>query len=76
MIEIQQRSIEIIAELLAKEDGYTKEDLQEDDVLAEQYTTLADRQIHQNGYKIHSTINKKIYDIQQKTVKNFSFWTR
>ncbi len=74
MIEIQQRSIEIIAELLAKEDGYTKEDLQEDDVLAEQYTTLADRQIHQNGYKIHSTINKKIYDIQQKTVKNFSLF--
>lgn len=73
-IEIQQRSIEIIAELLAKEDGYTKEDLQEDDILAEQYTTIADRQIHQNGYKIHSTINKKIYDIQQKTVKNYSLF--
>jgi len=73
-IEIQQRSIEIIAELLAKEDGYTKEDLQADDILAEQYNIIADRQIHQNGYKIHSTINKEIYDIQQKTVKNYSLF--
>lgn len=73
-IEIQQRSIEIIAEILAKEDGYTKKDLQADDVLAEQYMTIADRQIHQNGYKIHSTINKDIYDIQQKTVDNYSLF--
>src|SRR5690606_37796772 len=30
------------------------------------YWTLANRDIRQNGYNIHSTINKDIYDIQQK----------
>lgn len=69
-IELEKRSKQIIAEMLAQDDGYTAEDLQADDVLAEQYMTIADRQIHQNGYKIHSTINKKIYDIHQETVKN------
>ncbi|KAB7666771.1 transglycosylase domain-containing protein [Bacillus sp. B1-b2] len=70
-IEIAQRATDIIAEILAKEDGYTKEDLDNDEILYDQYTTLADRLIHQNGYKIHSTINKEIYDIQQETVANY-----
>ncbi len=72
--EIQKRSIEIIAEMLAKKDGYKKKDLEKDDILREQYTTLADRQIHQNGYDIHSTINKKIYDNMQKVAKNFPYY--
>ncbi|MFT8322357.1 MAG: transglycosylase domain-containing protein [Bacillus sp. (in: firmicutes)] len=72
--EIQKRSIEIIAEMLAKEDGYEKKDLEKDDILREQYTTLADRQIHQNGYEIHSTINKKIFDKMQKVAQDFPYY--
>ena len=72
--QITKRATEIVAEMLAKEDGYSKADLVKDDVLAEQYTTIADRQIHQNGYKIHSTINKKIYDIQKKTADNYKYY--
>lgn len=72
--EIQKRSIEIIAEMLAKEDGYSKEELEEDEVLLEEYTTLADRQIHQNGYEIHSTINKKLYDTFQNVVDNYQYF--
>ncbi|WP_445489434.1 transglycosylase domain-containing protein [Niallia sp. 03133] len=72
--EIQKRSVEIIAEMLAKEDGYKKKDLDKDAILREQYTTLADRQIHQNGYEIHSTINKKIYDKMQTVAKNFPYY--
>lgn len=72
--ELEKRSTEIIAEMLAKKDGYSKEDLEKDDVLLEQYTTLADRQVHQNGYEIHSTIDKKIYDKMQEIAKNFSLY--
>ncbi|GKU81589.1 transglycosylase domain-containing protein [Niallia sp. NCCP-28] len=72
--ELEKRSTEIIAEMLAKKDGYSKEDLKKDDILLEQYTALADRQVHQNGYEIHSTIDKKIYDKMQKIAKNFSLY--
>ena len=72
--ELEKRSTEIIAEILAKKDGYSKEDLRKDDILLEQYTTLADRQVHQNGYEIHSTIDKKIYDKMQEVAKNFALY--
>ena len=39
-----------------------EEDLENNDTLNEKYMTLADRDIRQNGYKIHTTINKDIYD--------------
>ena len=56
--------------VLAEKDGYTEEDLEKDDnLLKEKYMTLADRDIRQNGYKIHSTINKEIYDAYAKVQK-------
>ncbi|MGG4467428.1 transglycosylase domain-containing protein [Paenibacillus alvei] len=72
--EIENRATQIIAEMLAKEDGYNAKDLEEDEVLEEQYYELADRQIHQNGYEIHSTINKKMYDKFQDVVAKYPFY--
>ena len=51
--------------ILAEKDGFTEEDLEKNDALKRKYITLADRDIRQNGYKIHSTINKDIYDAMQ-----------
>ena len=48
---------------------YTEEDLQKNDALKRRYITLADRDIRQNGYKIHSTINKEIYDAMQQVLQ-------
>ncbi|MCM3032217.1 transglycosylase domain-containing protein [Niallia sp. MER 6] len=72
--EIENRATQIIAEMLAKEDGYNAKDLEEDEVLEEQYYELADRQIHQNGYEIHSTINKKMYDKFQDVVAKYPYY--
>ncbi len=72
--EIENRATQIIAEMLAKEDGYDAKDLDEDEVLEEQYYELADRQIHQNGYQIHSTINKKMYDKFQEVVDKYPYY--
>jgi penicillin-binding protein 1B len=69
--EIEKRSIDILASILAKQDGYEEEDLKKDKALMEEYRTLADRDIRQNGYKIHSTINKDIYDAMQQVKDNF-----
>ncbi|TRM12970.1 penicillin-binding protein [Lentibacillus cibarius] len=67
----QQRAKGIIQEHLAKEDGYTMEDLQNDDKLMEDYAIRADRALRQNGYDIHTTIDKKTHDTFQKIVQNY-----
>ncbi|MFE4241272.1 transglycosylase domain-containing protein [Peribacillus butanolivorans] len=68
--EIEKRSIEILSLSLAKEDGYEEKDLENDD-LKKQYLALADRKLRQNGYKIYTTINKKVYDKMQEVTKNY-----
>ncbi|MED4691758.1 transglycosylase domain-containing protein, partial [Peribacillus frigoritolerans] len=68
--EIEKRSIEILSVSLAKEDGYEEKDLKNDDLKA-QYLALADRKLRQNGYKVYTTVNKKIYDKMQEVTKNY-----
>ncbi|MGE7758863.1 transglycosylase domain-containing protein [Peribacillus sp. NPDC097895] len=68
--EIEKRSIEILSVSLAKEDGYEEKDLENDD-LKDQYVALADRKLRQNGYKIYTTVNKKIYDKMQEVTKKY-----
>ncbi|WP_188456518.1 transglycosylase domain-containing protein [Virgibacillus oceani] len=75
-VEVEKRAKEIISEKLAKEDGYTLEDLKNDKKLNEEYMILADRDLRQNGYKIHSTIDKKTYDAFQKIAKDYKYYGR
>ena len=72
--EIEDRAKEIILVKLAEEDGYTEDDLQKDEKLYNQYKTLADNDIRHNGYKIHTTINKDIYDKMQKVVADYEYY--
>jgi penicillin-binding protein 1B len=72
--ELQKRAQEIIMNKLAEEDGYSKEDLAEDNTLREQYMILADRDLRRNGYNIHSTIDKDIYDAFQEVAKNYKYY--
>ncbi|MGF3105893.1 transglycosylase domain-containing protein [Rossellomorea sp. DUT-2] len=65
--ELESRAVDIMTNVLAEKDGYSKQDLENNDELEEKYRTLADRNVRQSGYQIHSTINKKIYDQMQKT---------
>ncbi|MBP3038906.1 penicillin-binding protein [Bacillaceae bacterium Marseille-Q3522] len=69
--EIEKRAKAIIASQLAKNDGYTDEDLKNNQDLQNEYNILADRQIRRNGYQIHSTIDKKLYDTFQEVVRNY-----
>lgn len=69
--EIEKRSIKILATILAEKDGYEESDLTKYKELNEQYLTLAERNLRQNGYKIYTTINKKIYDNMQEVTKNY-----
>lgn len=72
--EVEKRAIEIMMPILAKNDGLSSKDLEKDDDLYKQYYTLADQAIRQNGYQIHTTINKKMYDNMQKVTKNYPYY--
>nr|WP_246569870.1 transglycosylase domain-containing protein [Lentibacillus saliphilus] len=72
--ELQNRAEGIIKDILAKEDGITKEELNEDAELSEKYNILAKRALRMDGYNIHSTIDKDVYDALQKVAKNFEHY--
>lgn len=72
--EIEKRSIEVLLKILAEKDGYTEEDLKNDNELYLEYKTLADRNLRQNGYEIHTTIDKKIYNAMDKVKDQFEYY--
>ncbi|MFC7320299.1 transglycosylase domain-containing protein [Halobacillus campisalis] len=74
--EVKKRAKEIIVEQLAKENGDSLSDLNEDEELAEEYSTLADRQLSSGGYKIHTTIDQEVYDVMQEVKDNYNNYGR
>ncbi|MEQ6388715.1 transglycosylase domain-containing protein [Bacillaceae bacterium S4-13-58] len=72
--EIEKRATEVLSVVLAKKDGYSEEDLDTNEELREQYLILAKRNLHQNGYEIHTTINKDIYDTMQQVAQNYTLY--
>ncbi|WP_404329560.1 transglycosylase domain-containing protein [Mesobacillus maritimus] len=72
--EIEKRAVEVLSYILAEKDGYEKKDLDADDTLKGEYLALADRDLRQNGYNVHTTINKDIYDKMQDAAANFQLY--
>ncbi|MFD1927093.1 transglycosylase domain-containing protein [Sporosarcina siberiensis] len=69
--EIQNRTIEILAKVLAEKDGVDPNRFEEEKKIEEKYTILAQRSMRVDGYRIHSTINKEMYDEFQKISNEF-----
>ncbi|MGG1675937.1 transglycosylase domain-containing protein [Neobacillus sp. NRS-1170] len=72
--EIEKRAVGVLTTVLAKKDGYTDKDLKNDDNLNYKYQTMADHALHQNGYQIHTTIDKEIYEAMQKVKDNYKYY--
>ncbi|MDL4839368.1 transglycosylase domain-containing protein [Aquibacillus rhizosphaerae] len=70
--EVKERAIDILTDVLAKEDGYAEEDIQNSETLKEEYAILAERALGSSGYKIHTTIDKNIYDKFQEITANYN----
>lgn len=70
-MESEERAIKVLMEIHYNKDGYTKEEIENDDNLYEHYYTTAQRDLRQNGYKIYTTIDKDIYDKWQEVIKEF-----
>ncbi|GHH97316.1 transglycosylase domain-containing protein [Neobacillus kokaensis] len=72
--EIENRAKEVLTYVLAQKDGYSEKELKKDESLYYKYKTLASHDLRQNGYKIHTTIDKKIYDAMQKVKDNYQWY--
>lgn len=73
-VEIEKRAVDILYKILAEQDGYKEADLKANKALVEQYRTIADRKLRQNGYEIHTTINQGIYDKMQQVKDAFPYY--
>lgn len=65
-VEIEKRATRIVMDILAEEAGIDPATLEENDKLFEEYEILADRAVRARGYRIHSSIEKDLFDAQQK----------
>lgn len=69
--EVQRRAIDIITKLLLEENGITEEDLKTNKDILSDYQNRAKGALQNNGYEIHTTIDKELYDLFQEIGKNF-----
>lgn len=74
IFEVEKRARDILMKQLAEKDGYTNEDLAKDDELYNHYYFKADQSLRYDGYVIHTTIDKEIYDRFQKVVKEYQYY--
>lgn len=72
--EVEDRAKQILMVYLAKRDGYTEKELETNEDLYKQYSSLADYDLRHNGYRIHTTINKEIYDKMQDIVSKYPYY--
>lgn len=72
--EIEERASEIILKQLAEKDGHKLEELKKNKELYAEYKALADRNLRQNGYKIHTTIQKDIYDKMKTVAESYEYY--
>jgi len=72
--ELERRAKDILKVKLAEDDGYTEEDLEEDEELEQRYEMLAERDLRMSGYNIHSTIDKDIYQAMEKIALNYEYY--
>ncbi|WP_245807709.1 transglycosylase domain-containing protein [Halobacillus massiliensis] len=70
--EANKRSIEKMTEYLAEQDGVSMKDINGDEELAAEYKSLAERELSSGGYKIHTTIDKEIYEVMQEVKDNYT----
>ncbi|MCM3611499.1 penicillin-binding protein [Planococcus sp. MERTA32b] len=69
--EVEKRATRIVMDILAEEAGIDPATLEENDKLFEEYEILADRAVRSRGYRIHSSINKDLYEAQQKAKDSY-----
>lgn len=73
--EVLRRAIDIVAQILLEKDGININELkgEEKTNILTRYRELANRDIRRNGYKIHTTIDKDIYDAMNEAIQDRTY---
>ncbi|SDZ28566.1 penicillin-binding protein [Evansella caseinilytica] len=77
--EVRSRATTILASVLMEQDGIDIDEIDDEDqvaLLQRQYEEEARKSLLRDGYRIHTTINKDIYDAQQKVVEEYNGFGR
>lgn len=69
--EIQNRTIKILSEIIAKEEGIDPKRFEQESHLRKEYEQIASKHMRTKGYKIHSTIDKNMYDEMNRVAREF-----
>ncbi|MFJ7934803.1 transglycosylase domain-containing protein [Sporosarcina sp. NPDC096371] len=72
--EIQNRTVDILAKIIAEKDGVDPDRLDKEKKLSEKYNILANRSMKNDGYRIYSTVNKNLYDKMNEVGKSFEHY--
>ncbi|MBD3110487.1 penicillin-binding protein [Bacillus sp. AGMB 02131] len=74
--EVEERTIELLVPYFAEKDGYSQKDLDKSEDLTNHYYAVAKKAMRQNGYKIHTTINKDMYVKMQQVAADYKHYGR
>lgn len=69
--QVEKQSIEILMTLEAEKNGLTYEDLNADVDLYNEYYFRNEGILNSSGYKVHTTVDKNIYQAMQEAVNEF-----
>ena len=69
--QVEKQSIEILMTLEAEKNGLTFDDLDADVELYNEYYFRNEATLNSSGYKVHTTIDKNIYNAMQNAVSEF-----
>ncbi|OQP16332.1 transglycosylase domain-containing protein [Geobacillus zalihae] len=73
-MEIERRAKEVLAETFAKRDGYKPEEVQRDPARFRRYLGEEEKALRQGGYRIYTTIDKKIYEQMQRIAARYPYY--
>ncbi|MCA9765361.1 MAG: penicillin-binding protein, partial [Carnobacterium sp.] len=65
---VEKEARKVLIEQLYTKDKWTAADLTADKSLYDEYYEKADKEMRMNGYQIHTTIDKNVYDAMQNVV--------
>lgn len=69
---VEQQARQILMEQLYIADGYSAEDLSNDQELSDSYYTQADEDLRSKGYTVSSTIDKGVYEAMNAVVEEYA----
>ncbi|WP_040229206.1 transglycosylase domain-containing protein [Bhargavaea cecembensis] len=72
--EIQRRTVETLSGILAEKDGIDPARLDKEKELREKYEIIADREMRNGGYRIHTTVKKELYDEFQNIKDSYEYY--